>query len=141
MRQHSFLILLAVLFFGCASKPPELPELYYKGQLPVYAPSTLSDQMGSETGPDIGVITHSGMAWWLKTDDPPDKVITFYDGQIRAHKKDKPDMEESLAEYFWTPTGGEAGEDLGVTIRKAENGTGTEIQLHESVKVGKRGKK
>ena len=53
MVKRSILI-LAVLLVGCAAKPPELPELYYQGQLPVYAPSKLTGQMGSQTGSDIG---------------------------------------------------------------------------------------
>lgn len=140
MLKKVVLILAAILITGCATKPPELPDLHYQGQLPVYAPSKLTNQMGSETGPDIGVITHEGMAWWLETEDPPDKVVMFYDGKIRQHKKDKPDMDESIAEYSWKPSGGEEGEDFGIIIRKAEKGNGTEIQLHEEVKKGKRKK-
>jgi hypothetical protein len=139
MVKRSILI-LAVLLVGCAAKPPELPELYYQGQLPVYVPSKLTDRMGSETGPGVGAISHEGMAWWLQTDDAPEKVMMFYDGKIRQHKQDKVDMEDSLAEYEWKPTGGEEGEGFEIAIRKGKDGKGTEIYLHESVKVGKRKK-
>jgi hypothetical protein len=120
---------LVLLLAGCtATAPPSLPGLVHK-DFPVYAPSTYKDSMGGKSGPDVGVLTHEGITWWLKTDDPRDKVVAFYNSRLPSAEKKEEDGSTLFTYKF---PGAEEGEYIQVSIKDHE------FAISEELKIGKR---
>lgn len=126
-----FLLAMLLLTACGPAAPPELEGAINKDKIPVYAPSTLDpDQAlaGAELIGDDGAFY--AKYWDLKTDDPQEKVVAFYEKALPQAKKEKRD--DGALEFHWaTFPGAEKGEFLEVICGKGE------ISIHECLKAGK----
>ena len=111
---------------------------------PVYAPSKVTEVMGAQTGngPGDPNATHH-LTYWLETEDPPEKVVAFYQEQMKSLPgvKDVPEADkyEGPLLMFRCAASGEGSEKverLECIVSKADSGTGTEFRVSERLKPG-----
>lgn len=123
----------AAALSGCAKKSL-LPDAYYAEQMvPIYPHAELRDQMGSNSYGDGPEASWDGMAWWLKSKDPSEKIVAFYEAKLTGWQKE---VDGNGSTTFKTvPPDGEEGEEVYVRI-----GDDSEIQIGESVKTNKKHK-
>lgn len=123
--------LLTLLLVACGpAAPPELEGAVNKEHIPVYAPSSLDPEQalaGAELGGDDGWFYSK--YWDLKTDDPPEKVVAFFQTALPKAKKRQ---EGDTTVFTWSDfPGAEKGEDIEIYVKKGE------ISIHETLKAGK----
>lgn len=123
----------ATLLGGCAAQAPKLEGLYFK-DVPVYAPSEVKDMMGSESRGDDFVV--KGMAWFMVSKDPPDKIRRWYQKQLPQATKVTSDSGDVT--FSFTPKGAEEHEDVEITIYKDPKEKDYQFIIHEDVLPGKR---
>jgi hypothetical protein len=135
LRRAAPLVLLGALLvlpIASCSRPIELPDAYYAQDLvPLYPHARLTDQMGSNSLGDGPGASWDGMAWWLRSQDSPAKIVAFYDAHLRGWQKDVSLDGETV--YRTSPPGADEGEEVYVRVKPSG-----EIQIGESVKSGKK---
>ncbi len=125
----------AAMLEGCSSSsetkwPKEAARLVVYGtQMPLYPGAELEDAMGSESWGDTEDSYSEGMAVWFTVKDSKEKVLAWYEAKFPDAKREVDD--EGDVTFTLVPTGGEAGEDVGVTVEDGK------IRIFESTKRGK----
>src|SRR5580765_8401664 len=99
--------------------------------LPLYPHARLTDQMGSSSLGDGPGASWDGMAWWLRSQDSPARIVAFYDSHLRGWQKDVSLDGETV--YRTSPPGADEGEEVYVRVKPSG-----EIQIGESVRSGKK---
>ena len=137
------LAILALLCGGCASKPPELRLLQSK-TFPVYAPSTVQDAMGSQSGDSMNdpQATHS-MCYWLQSESKKEDVVKFYKdkmsslpGAKEVTGEEKYDGSEFQMTCKAPPGSPDKVESMGVIVEKEQKDGKTIFRVTESLKPG-----
>lgn len=132
MRSLPAILFLALLLSACGpGAPPDLEGAVNKERIPVYTPASLDpDQAlaGAELIGDDGAFY--AKYWDLKTEDPQEKVVAFYEKALPQAKKEKRDDGDVVFHWAGFP-GAEKGEYLEVVCGKGE------ISVHECLKAGK----
>jgi hypothetical protein len=134
MRLPVLAAAILVVLAGCtsSSEPPKLPDNLLNP--PVYAPSTLKDQMGFWTG-ESG-LTHYGINYHLETADAFEKVVAFYEKALTGAEPGESN-DDKRKTYHWTPKHFAEGDYVQVTIEKLAGMT--KFTISDVVDRNKRG--
>lgn len=125
---RGILLIPAIMMIGaCAAGKAKVDGAVF--DIPVYQPAKLTGSIGSTSGGDGFVV--SGMGWFYKTDDKPEKVIAFYKNKLPSASKEENGDGETV--FHWVPKGAEEHEYVEIFIKKDG-----EFTIHEDVLPNKR---
>ncbi len=126
---------LLALHAACGStEEASLPGAVYAKGIPVYPGAKYIGSMGGHSSDSIGGPSSSeSQSWFFKVSDPVEEVAAFYKKKLPGAQAGQED--ENNPTFTLTPPGAEEGEYVQVIIRR----TG-DLQIHESLKPGKKGK-
>jgi hypothetical protein len=137
MRRSTSLLscLLAVAALtGCAAKEAKWTAeaahyAVYATQIPLYPGAKCGDVMGSDSYGDEPESHSEGMCWWYDVKAPKDELVAWY--EARLPKAVRTEGDDGSVVFTIEPTGGEAGEQMGVMIED------NKLRVFENVRPGK----
>jgi hypothetical protein len=134
------LMVALVLFYtagaGCSSEPKQAKwegeaKTYavYATQITLYPGAKVTDAMGSDSYGDTPADHVEGMAWWFEVPATQAELDAWYATHLTGAQKSTDD--EGTIVYTLAPTGGEAGETMGVRLSDRE------LRVFERARAGK----
>ena len=117
---------------GDGSSEDRLPGSLYAKTVPVYPGAKYVGTIGGSSSEDIGgPATSQSQSWFFKTDDPAEEVVAYYKKKLPKAELTSDGAGEST--FTLIPEGAEEGERVQVILHR-----GGDLQIHESVKAGKK---
>jgi len=124
--------LMTVLAACGGDSEDRLPGSVYAKSVPVYPGAKYIGTMGGSSSADVGgPATSLSQSWFFKTGDPAEDVVAYYKKKLPKAELTSDGAGEST--FTLVPEGAEKGERVQVILHR-----GGDLQIHESVKAGKK---
>jgi len=117
---------LMTVLAACHKEDPRLRGSVYAGKIPVYPGAKF---VGTVGGNSKGAA--ESKSWFFKTSDPAEEVVSYYKKKLPKAELTSDGAGEST--FTLVPEGAEEGEQVQVILHR-----GGDLQIHESVKAGKK---
>src|SRR5262245_8202777 len=128
------LVGLMALHLACGSSESSLPGAVYAKGVPAYPGAKYVGSIGGHSSASFGGPSSSeSQSWFFKISDPEEEVVAFYKKKLPEAVLAK--EEDGTQIFTFKPPEAEEGESVQVIVHK--NG---DLQIHESLKPGKKGR-